>query len=91
MMKAVMKFAIIIIASIMFTGCTSNERAKNLGGTMTIELNSGEKLIDVTWKENSLWYMTKPMKEGDVAETYTFRENSPYGIIQGTVIFVETK
>jgi uncharacterized lipoprotein YehR (DUF1307 family) len=90
-MKTVMKFAIVVIASIMMLGCTTNERAKHFGGSMTIKLDRGQKLVDVTWKENSLWYMTKPMKEDDEAETYTFKEDSSYGIMQGTVIFVETK
>jgi uncharacterized lipoprotein YehR (DUF1307 family) len=90
-MKRVMQFAIIIITSIMLIGCTSNERAKHFGGSMTIKLDRGQKLVDVTWKESSLWYMTKPMREGDEAETYSFKEDSSYGIMQGTVIFVETK
>jgi uncharacterized protein YcfL len=90
-MKTVMKFAIVIIASIMLIGCTSNQRAKYFGATMTIKLDRGQKLVDVTWKKSSLWYMTKPMKEDDEAETYTFKEDSSYGIMQGTVIFVETK
>jgi hypothetical protein len=67
------------------------ERAKHFGGSMTIKLDRGQKLVDVTWKESSLWYMTKPMREGDEAETYSFKEDSSYGIMQGTVIFVETK
>jgi uncharacterized lipoprotein YehR (DUF1307 family) len=90
-MKTVMKFVIVVIASIMMIGCTTNERVKRFGGSMTIKLDSGQKLVDVTWKENSLWYMTKPMKEDDEAETYTFKEESSYGIIEGSVIFVETK
>ena len=90
-MKIGMKFAILIIASVMLIGCTTNEMAKHFGGSMTIKLDSGQKLVDVTWKEDALWYMTKPMKDGDEVETYTFKEESSYGIMEGTVIFVETK
>jgi hypothetical protein len=54
-------------------------------------LEKGQKLVDVTWKESNLWYMTKPMSETDVAERYTFRENSNWGLVEGKVIFVETK
>ena len=39
----------------------------------------------------SLWYLTKPMTEDDVAETYKFQESSDLGIMEGTVTVVETK
>jgi hypothetical protein len=90
-MKSILKFVLILIASAMLLSCTENERAKNYGGTLIINLDSGQKLVDVTWKETSLWYMTKPMVEGDVVETYTFKEESSYGLIQGKVIFKESK
>lgn len=81
----------IVLIGIGTTSCTDNNRAKHWGGSMTITLEKGEKLVDVTWKESNLWYMTKPMSETDVAETYTFREDSNWGMIEGKVIFVETK
>lgn len=84
--------AISALASVViFSGCTANERAKHFGGTMEVQLQRGEKLVDVTWKKKSLWYMTKPMTVSDVAETYTFREESSLGIMQGKVIFIESK
>jgi hypothetical protein len=61
------------------------------GGTMKVELEKGQKLVDVTWKETSLWYMTKPMNESDIAETYIFQEESSFGLVEGKVIFIETK
>lgn len=39
---------------------------------MTLELPANQKLVMITWKDDSLWYLTKPMTEEDVAETYTF-------------------
>lgn len=81
----------IILAGISATSCTDNSRAKHWGGSMTIKLEKGEKLVDVTWKESNLWYMTKPMSETDVAERYTFREDSNWGMVEGKVIFIETK
>jgi hypothetical protein len=87
-----MKNTIIIPIFMMFImSCTDNNRTKMWGGTMKVELEKGQKLVDVTWKETSLWYMTKPMSPFDVAETYTFKEESSYGIIEGKVIFIETK
>ena len=82
---------LLLMASIGLISCSENNRAKVWGGTMKVELSAGQKLVDVTWKENSLWYMTKPMNETDVAERYEFVENSNWGVVEGKVIFIETK
>lgn len=71
--------------------CTENDRVKNFGGEGTINLPQGRKLVTVTWKGNQIWYLTKSMKEGDVAETYQFQEESSWGVIEGTYNIVETK
>lgn len=80
-----------LIVSLSIFSCTGNNRAKNWGGTHKIELEPGQKLVDVTWKETSLWYMTKPMNSTDVPETYEFIEDSNWGIVEGKVIFIEKK
>ena len=64
---------------------------KNLGGDYTLKLPKNEKLVMITWKDNSLWYLTKPMTDEDTAETYKFQESSDLGIMEGTVTVVETK
>lgn len=71
------------------TGCQS--AAKNLGGDYTLKLPKNEKLVMITWKDNSLWYLTKPMAEDDIAETYKFQESAEFGIMEGTVTVIETK
>jgi len=87
-----MKIILIIILSLfLLSSCTENTKAKMWGGTMKVELEKGQKLVDVTWKETSLWYMTKPMNESDIAETYIFQEESSFGLFEGKVIFIETK
>lgn len=70
-------------------GCQS--AAKNLGGDYTLKLPKNEKLVMITWKDNSLWYLTKPMTDEDTAETYKFQESAEFGIMEGTVTVVETK
>jgi hypothetical protein len=84
-----MKKFLAILALTAFCGCTQQERAKAWGGTATTTLPPGEKLVVVTWKETNLWYLTRPMKEGEVPETYTFREDSSYGMVEGKVIIRE--
>lgn len=65
--------------------------AKEYGGSTSVALPQGQKLITATWKDNDLWYLTRSMKEGDVAESYQFKEESSYGIWNGTVTIVESK
>jgi len=90
-MKKLLISISLLVAITVFSGCTDNYRAKHYGGTMKINLEPNQKLVDVTWKENSLWYMTKPMSETDIAETYTFKEESGFGLVEGKVIFIESK
>lgn len=75
----------------MLGSCTDNNRVKNWGGEGTINLPKGRKLVNVTWKNTQVWYLTRPMTSTDVAETYQFHEESSWGVIEGTYNIVETK
>lgn len=65
-------------------GCT-----RQWGGTTTIELEPGEKLVEATWKDNNVWYLVEPMEPGYTPKTKVFREQSNAGVFEGQVIFVE--
>lgn len=58
---------------------------------MNIELEPNQKLIEVTWKDDSLWLLTKDMQEQDIAENYRFQEKDVTGILEGTVFINEKK
>lgn len=77
--------------SVLFTSCTENERAKSYGGTMTINLPAGQKLVGITFKETNVWYHYRPMLPTDSAVTHTFKEESTYGIMSGTILINETR
>jgi hypothetical protein len=80
------------IATLLFTAsCTENEKARSYGGTATLDLPKGQKLVNVTWKETDLWYLTRPMTVTDSAVSYTFHEESSFGVWEGTYIINETK
>ena len=85
------KVFLAIVLGVMATSCTENERVKTWGGEGTIKLPKGKKLVNVTWKETQIWYLTRNMDSNDVAETYEFHEESSYGVIEGTYKIVETK
>lgn len=93
MRKPFSLFCLVLAAYLMILGgigCTENQMAKQFGGNMTVNLPKGEKLTVATWKDTQLWYLTRPMQEGEQPETSIFRENSAFGIIEGSVIFVES-
>ncbi len=75
----------------MLASCTENSRVKNFGGEGTINLPKGRKLINITWKEQEIWYLTRQMDSNDVAETYQFHEESSFGVMEGTYTIIESK
>lgn len=86
-MKKKMLIALVMIGIIgSCTGC--QYAAKELGGTVNITLNPGEKLEEITWKESDLWYLTRPMREGEHAETHVFNKSANMGF-EGKVIIEE--
>jgi hypothetical protein len=85
------KVFLVVLSGMLLTSCTENERVKSWGGEGTIKLPKGKKLVNVTWKETQIWYLTRDMDSNDVAETYQFHEESSYGVIEGTYKIIETK
>lgn len=85
------QIAIFLFAAILLASCTANQKAKEWGGTLTVDLPQGEKLINATWKDNNEWTLTRKMNPSDSAETYTFHEKSDYGINEGTIMIIEHK
>ncbi len=88
MKKLIFAIAILLIT---LTACTDNMKVKEWGGTAEMYLEKGQKLVVMTWKENNLWILTKPMTDTDVAETYKFYEKSSLGVMEGTYIIHEVK
>jgi hypothetical protein len=86
-----MKKVLILMGVVLMSSCTQNQRAKNWGGEATVDIPKGQRLIDVTWKEDQIWYLTEDMSEGYEPKTYNFLEESSYGMVEGKVIFKENK
>ena len=88
MKKAILSLAAIAMISV---SCTENSRVKNWCGEGKISLPKGRKLINVTWKETQIWYLTRPMTSTDSVETYKFQEESSWGVVEGTYTITESK
>lgn len=91
MKRKIIMGAVGIITTAMLVGCGQNLMTKTMGGTMTVELEPNTKLVNATWKDANLWYLTKPMDENDEPEVSVFQQKSEFGIFEGKVVFIETK
>lgn len=85
------KILVMLVVMCIFCSCTKNQRARQLGGTMTIELDKGQKLIMATWKGEDLFYLTEPMGVDYKPTTKTLREDASFGVLETKVIFKESK
>ena len=84
--------AILMIAAICVSSLSGCQNAtKSFGGSMTLELPPNTKLEVITWKDDSLWYCTRPMRENEEAEVHTYQQSSEFGVLEGTVTIVESK
>lgn len=86
-----MKALVLVVAALAVGGCTENSRARNFGGTAITVLPSGQHLVTATWKSDDLWLLTRNLHADETPETYTFKESSNLGLLNGTVIIKETK
>lgn len=87
--KIIGGIALLVVMGFSLTGCKSV--AKSYGGTISIDVPKGQKIIEATWKDSNVWYLTRPMREDEKPEIFTFQEDSNLGIIEGKVIFKESK
>lgn len=81
---------LVLGGSLLMNSCTDNIRAKKFGGEMTINLEPGQKLINVTWKDSDLWVLTRKMTSTETPEVFTFVENSTWGMLEGTITLIES-
>ena len=85
------KLIVILLTISMLTSCDQYFTRK-FGGNTTITLEKGEKLIEATWKDGGdLWYLVEPMDSDYTPKTKVFKESSLFGVMEGSVTFVETK
>ena len=70
--KKIIAFGIVAAMGISLTGC-EQAMTKSLGGNMTIKLEPGTKLETIDWEDDSLWYLTRPMRKNEQPETYKLK------------------
>lgn len=91
MKKKLSAILTLLVLSLSLCGCTKQHMAREFGGSMKLELPANQKLEEITWKDNTLWYLTRPMREDEEAETHVFQASSAWGVFEGTVTVIEKK
>ena len=84
-------FILTCIVGMFSISCTEQQRVRNFGGTMTIDVEPGQEVMMATFKDEDLFYMTRPMSEDYVPTTKKLVESSSFGVLESTVIFKEYK
>lgn len=81
--------AIALMAMMLLSGCHGT--TKSFGGEMELVLEPGRKLEEITWKDDTLWYLTRPMRDDEEPETHVFHAESEFHVFEGTVTIIESK
>lgn len=90
-MKKVSIILLMLTLIFSLSACSPSQAiAKRVGGTTVINLPPNEKFLEITWKDEDLWYLTRSMRDDEVAETYEFNKRSVSGLFEGTVIINES-
>ena len=85
-------FCLLILCSIItLSSCTENQRDRTFGGTATIKVEKGKKVMMATWKGDDLFYMVEDMEENYIPHDKTLIESSNYGVIESKVVFKESR
>lgn len=86
-MKKILLFSITLM---LITSCTQNQRARSFGGTEVINLPPGDKLVNITWKQDDMWLLTRKSIDSDTSVSYSFKEKSSFGMLEGEITINES-
>lgn len=85
------KFIILAVIALTLSSCTENQRARTFGGTATINVEKGKKVMMATWKDEDLFYMVEDMEPDYVPHNKELIESSNFGVIESKVVFKESR
>lgn len=80
-MKKLIAAIVAVVGLVGLTGCEQYV-AKKFGGTAELKIPEGSQLVNVTWKQESIWYLVY----FENTNTCHFNESSSVGVLEGTVV-----
>lgn len=91
MKKMNLKILVILIflslSQVMLSGCT--DQGIYLSGALEVDLEPGMKLVHAEWRADTVWCLTRPMRDDEFPETYSFVQYSSLGVNGGPVTINE--
>lgn len=78
------KYLLLVALAILsvFSSCTDNQMARNYGGTEEVTLQPNHVLLNVTWKQDDMWIITR-----DTTTNISYvQEKSSWGLLEGTIV-----
>lgn len=90
-MKKILTIIILMICICTMSSCTEQGRTRVLGGTSTIDVEPGYRVMMATWKESDLFYMVEEMPDDYVPHDKILVESSSWGVLESTIIFKESR
>lgn len=91
MKKFIYSALIVLFIGFGLSSCTENQRARTFGGTATIQVEPGKKVMMATWKDEDLFYMVEDMEPDYKPHDKTLIESSSFGVIESKVVFKESR
>jgi hypothetical protein len=85
------KALLIAFAAIIMVGCTDKTMTRNFGSSYEVRLEKGQRLVEITWKNEDLWILTEPMDTDYQPQTKTFYEDSSWGLYEGKITIIESR
>lgn len=80
-MKKLLFILAVLLVFALFS-CTDQQRARSWGGTENISIESHEKFINMTWKQDNLWVLVYDTQ----IQKYVFKEYSSWDMLEGKII-----
>lgn len=57
---------------------------------LEVHLDAGQKLVSVSHSKSGLYYLSRPVREGETPETSTFKNSETFGMGDSTeILFIE--
>ena len=99
MKKLVMLLMLLLIPTFTFAQEIPNTKvktqgnyvAKKWGGKANVILPPNHKLVMITWKQDDMWILYRPFRDGERAEYYIYEEDSRWGLVEGKVVIQEVE
>lgn len=91
-LQNIIRFMSLLLVCTFLNGCTQNARSRMYGGIEEIRVEKGQKVISADWDEHgNLWYFTRTFETNEVPQKTQYVEKSNFGMLNGKIIFVESK